>query len=201
LVFQLAVTNGGTGETNAFPMYEEPRRYRLNESRLLRDVRPAHRQRIEAMQPYHIVYDLSPRAIQPTSRYQAWIQVIVRLDNLDKHRLLLASSAVSPARQPTFTGVKRAKGRWAGEGTWIPLVVGAELFTVDELEPMDDAPEIRVEPPPVYTLRFGDADFTAREFWDDRTKGAATMLDLEEATKAVEQVVASFTYAFEAANA
>ena len=196
VVYQLAVHNGGSGETNAFPIFEEPRKYAENEKRLLADVIPDHRTRIERMQPYNIVYSISPRGIPVEFQRNFWLMAIARLDNLDKHRVLLASRGTMPSRSPRFSGVRFAKGRWAGEGAWISVEEGAELFTIDEIEPIGDPSEVKMDPEPTFTIRFGEGEFTPQEFWADRTKGAFTAVDLDEAIRAAEQVVASFEDAF-----
>lgn len=196
LVYQLALLQGGTGETNGFPIFEEPAKYRHHANRLLRDVSPDHRARIEALQPYHIVFQLNPRRIPKEFETHAWLFTIGRLANLDKHRLLLAGQAIAPAATPKFEGVRRATGQWRGEGSWVGVEDGAELFTITELEPLGELSEVKVKPNPVFTITFGDSQFTAEQFWTDRTKGAVSAADLLWAADAIEAILGGFTPEF-----
>jgi hypothetical protein len=197
VVYQLALLGGGSGETNAFPLFWEPGKYRDHQKRLLRDVPDPYRARIEALQPYHIVCGISPKSIPQEFWTHFWLMGLARLDNLDKHRLLLAAQAVIPMTQsPSFKGVRFAKGKWSGEGSRIVVEDGAELFTIEEIEVAGDPSEVKMDPNPSYTIVFGDPIYTPEEYWERTDKVAASVGDLKVGVKYIESVVRSFANAF-----
>jgi len=119
------------------------------------------------------------------------IFLIGRLDNMDKHRLLLPQTPVSPWSEPTLRGVKRASGRYPGD--WIRLEDGAELFRITELEVEPGVTDVTVDRPMRWTILFGDPVFDiATSLWTDSTKGAMSAADMRIAAEHIQAVLDGF---------
>ena len=196
VVYQLALHNGGSGETNGFPIFDDPKKYRDHAARLLKNVTEPALMRIEGLQPYHVVCTINPKAFAPEFQRHMYLYMLGRLDDLDKHRLLLSGMAVSRVTAPRFRGVRYARGQFAGEGRWVRVEQGAELFTITELELSGDPREVRMDPEPTYSIGFGDAEFTAEELWTNKAKGHAGLGDFRAMLAAAEQTIATFADVF-----
>lgn len=193
LAWQLAVIGDGPDRFTQFPLFDDAHEYRRLEHRLLHGIVKGHRTRIEALQPYHVKQLVNagtlldrgdPRIIN------ASLMAIGRLDNTDKHRLILPITGIAAWREPKFHGVKRATGTYPGE--WVRMEDGAELFRVTEWEMLPGATKVDVEHNPSFTILFGDPEFDVATLWSDRAKAAMSRADLLTAADHVQGVIDSF---------
>lgn len=194
LVWQLATVGAGPGRFTQFPLFDDADEYRRNEERFLQGVVEGHRARIEALQPYHVrkLIDAGDglSSLRDPLATNLYLMAVGRLDNADKHRLLLAITSVARFRQPKFKGVKSARGTYPAE--WIRMEDGAEVFRVTEVELLPGATEVKMEEEPSYTILFGDPEYDVVALWSDRTKAAVSRADLLNATDHVQHVIDSF---------
>lgn len=195
LAFELAGTSAN--HDTQFPIYDDRTKYREVEDRRLEGVDPRDRAIIESLQPYHVreaVYDSGLTELAPSGPLAANIILlaIARLDNMDKHRLLLPPVPMMGFTQRSlkFSGVKRVTGTVKGD--WIPIEDGAEMFRITEIEPLPGAAEVKMEQAPPYTIVFGDPYFSRDELWADRTKVAMSGLDLKIAAEIVTAILSRF---------
>lgn len=194
LAVQLAIIGTGASRTTQFPIFGDEDDYRQLEDRHLRGIVKGHRTRIEALQPYHVGKLIASgqglTGKQDPLMPNVWLMIVGRLDNTDKHRLLLPSIPFSPYSQPRFIGVKKAVGTYPAK--WVRLEDGAELFRITELELLPGATEMKMEKDPAFTILFGDPELDVRALWADDTKGGATAADLAQAADAVQGVIDAF---------
>lgn len=153
LVFELAVAGGASGERSEYPIVEDESLYRRHVDRALAGVSAADQARIESTQPYHLRDGDQWR--RPADRddplvRNAILRLVRRLDNQDKHRLILEGVAEGAARQPTFRGVRAAEGTYPGRS--IPLLDGSELSRVKSIEPINDLSVVQVGYRPAFTV-------------------------------------------------
>lgn len=202
VVYRLALAGGGTGERSQFPIIEDAKDYWRQEGRLLKGVVKGQRAIIEALQPYHVRGATEPLHEEDPRALNIHLMVLGRLDNMDKHRLLLAGAAVSPFTQPRFSGVVSAKGSYPA--SWIRVQDGAEYFRITEFEMLPGVSEMKVESNFPYTIGFGDPEFgplgQANDIWADRAKGFCTKADLTIIADIVERIIGTFIPYFEGAH-
>jgi hypothetical protein len=195
LAFQLAERGKGADRHTAWPIVADSKDYGSQEGLLLKGVLKGHRARIKALQPYKArdaIAAGNSTAADFQNRWTAHIHTLVigRLDNLDKHRSLLPLVGVSKAVPPTFRGVRRAKGEYPAG--YVRMEHGAELFRITEIELLGAPEDVEVETPPTYNILFGDPEYSLDQLWTDRSKGAASVTDLFQATDSVERIVRGF---------
>jgi hypothetical protein len=207
VVYQLAIAGGGTGARSQFPLFEDADEYGLQEARFLDGVVDGQRAIIEGLQPYHVLAAFSagtpPVSERDPLAANVHLMNLGRLDNIDKHRLLLPSEFMVPFRQPRFTGVAKAEGTHSGD--WYRVQDGAEYFRITRIEllPGRSMADVQVNADHPYTIGFGDPVWgpmgQPNDFWSDRAKGFATKADLALTTDVVEHVVGMFNAYFGAA--
>ena len=191
LVYQLAETIGtGAGKWTAFPVFNDPKDFGGQSPRLLEGVGKAHRTVIERLQPYHAVYRIEDRKAERRFLPNFVIQMTNRLDNWDKHRLLLPSAAVAPNIVPTIRGLRDYKIEPAPG--WVRMEEGAVLFTIYGGVLTGALEDVKVEPDPPYTVVFGNPDPDPFRLWSDRWTGAVSKNDLDNFASAIEVVIRTF---------
>jgi len=171
LAWQLAVIGDGPDRNTQFPLIDNLNEYRRLEHRLLHGIAQGHRTRIEALQPYHVrqLVDAGTPLERGDPRIvNVSLMAIGRLDNVDKHRLILPSTSVAAWREPKFKGVKRATGTYPGD--WVRVEDGAELFRITEWELLPGTTNVEVERETAFTILFGDPEFDVAALWTDRAK-------------------------------
>jgi hypothetical protein len=175
-----------------FPLAESEREFKNDRNRLLTGVPRAASDVVEAVQPYH-VGDLvkgggslsDPKDPRFTN---AALMLIGRLDNRDKHRMLLAGFGLAPWRQPKFSGVKSAKGTYPGP--WVRMTDGAELYRITDWETLPGINQVDIVEGPAYTLAYGDPDLDLMGLWRDRMKVSTTKAELAMYADHVEGLLA-----------
>ncbi len=193
LAWQLAVIGDGPDRFTRFPLFDDAHEYRRQEHRVLHGIVKGHRARIEALQPYHVKVRVEAGTLldrgDPRITNVA-LMAIGRLDNADKHRLILPITSIAAWREPKFKGVKRATGTYPGE--WVRVEDGAELFRVTEWEMLPGATKVNVERDTSFTILFGDPEYDVVTLWRDRAKAAMSGADLNMAADHVQSVIDSF---------
>jgi hypothetical protein len=128
-----------------------------------------------------------------------------RLDNLDKHRLLLPVNAMTTFKQVRLTNVRRFT-IWPNDGG-VRVEDKAILLRFTELELLAGASDVQVQPQPTFSIMFGDSDLHVMDLmptptkpsfsWPGRPdKALASLGDLHRAIDAVAAVVDSFVPVF-----
>ena len=197
LAWQLAVIGDGPDRSTQFPLFDDAKEYRGKEHRLLHGVAKGHRARIEALQPYHVkqLVDAGKLLERGDPRLvNVALMAIGRLDNVDKHRLILPSTSVAAWREPKFKGVTRATGTYPGE--WVRVEDGAELFRITEWELLPGTTNVEVERGTAFTILFGDPEYDIAALWNDRAKAAMSAADLRMTAGHVQNVIDSFASDF-----
>ncbi len=194
LAWQLALAGSGPGPRTQFAIFEDADDYRRHEPQLLEGISEGHRARIEAVQPYH-VRQLIANGGGLAGHHDPlitnlYLASLGRLDNMDKHRLLLPSVGIAAWSEPEFKGVKRATGTYPGK--WVRMDEGAELFRVTEWEMLPGATEVKVEHNPTFTILMGDPATNAFEMWADRAKTAVSAADMTKTADCVLGIIDSF---------
>lgn len=205
VVYQLALTGGGSGERSQFPIVEDPDDYGANERRFLVGVVDGQRAIIKGLQPYHVraahLAGTPPVSERDPLALNVYLMNLGRLDNIDKHRLLLPSEIMVPFRQPRFTGVTKAQGTHPGD--WYRVQDGAEYFRITsiELSPGATMADVQVNADHPFTIGFGDPEWgpfgESNDVWSDRAKGFATKADLAITLSVVETIIGMFNPYFE----
>lgn len=191
LVYQLADKAGtGAGPHTAFPVCNDPKQYWGQKETLLRGVVERHRARIEAVQPYNVVYDVAERKILREYMTNGFMQIINRLDNWDKHRLLLPFVGVAPAFIPVIRGLRDYQIEPALG--WVRMEEGAVLCTIVGGEFIGSPTDVKMERDPTYTVVFGNPDADPLRLWSDRWTGAVSYLDLRHIADNLYEFIKSF---------
>jgi hypothetical protein len=195
LAWALASTGSGPGRWTQFPIMELRDSYVQNVDRLLEGVGLEHRAQIERLQPYHV--RIAAEAGRPATEileefpYNTPLFLIARLDNMDKHRLLLRQVPVLAFRPPKLSNVWQATGTVSG--SWIPLDEdGKEIYRITKIEGIDPDRPVEILEQPTWTLIVGEPTFDRAELWSNREKGAGSHTDLVQAADAVEAIIESF---------
>jgi len=187
VVYQLAVDGGRGGERSEYPIFESRDSYRANVARFLDGVDAKDRERIEATQPYHLREGdawIRPTGPEDPLVINAVLRLLRRLDNQDKHRLILEGTAEAALRQPKFRGVLAAEGTFPSRS--IPLEDGSELFRIKTLKPINDLSVVEVGYRPAFSVLV-----TERSASDgDRVK--ASIGTLHTAARAVQSLIGLF---------
>lgn len=196
LAWQLAIAGTGPGPRTQFPIFEDADDYQRHEEALLKGIAVGDRAAIERLQPYHIKADrLAGRAV-PGSELSAMLMIVGRLDNVDKHSLLLPTVAVAMFQRPTFSNLRRAELRPAG--SWIAVEDGAVFCELVDVIPLDPHREVQVDAQPPVTVVFGDPTSVQQpELWADRRRGALSVADLFAAADAIDTIIRRFVPSFE----
>lgn len=191
LVYALGERGGGAGPTTGFPVIKDPKDFRLKEETLLKGVPVAERARIEALQPYNVVYDIAQRTSVNDSNLPMVILIVNRLNNWDKHRLLLPVVGVAPSFVPVLRGITEYEIEPATPG-WTRMEDGAVLFWIIATV---TARQVEMESQPPYSVVFGNPDTTHTDplkLWEDRWTGAVSVPDLELFADIFEALIRSF---------
>jgi hypothetical protein len=194
LVVELAELGSGADQQTQFPIYDDSEKYDLAEERLIGRLRREHRTRIASLQPFHVRGLAGPGIplLHPddSRAVNVSIMLVGRLDNVDKHNLLLPTTAVMPFQQPEFDGVSFAEGTYPTD--WIRLYEGAEVFRVTAYKLKPGAQTVTLKKPLPFTIWFGDPEFDLETLWADRSKGTASRADLLQAADHIDRVIDSF---------
>ena len=194
LTWQLAVLGTGPGRRTQFPLFDDPNEYRRNEAQLLEGIAKGHRARIETLQPYHVKALVAVggglSGLHDPLVTNLSLMPLGRLDNTDKHRLLLPIIGIAAWSEPKFEGVKHVTGTYPG--SWVRMDDGAELFRITEWELLPGTTNVKVEHEPTYTILFGDPEFVVANLWSDRDKSAVSAADLFMTADRVLGIIDSF---------
>jgi hypothetical protein len=127
---------------NQFPIFDTPELFEAKRKRYLATVPKEHWAKIESYQPYH-------------GGGRVAFAVLAKLNDADKHRLLLPGAVTSSPRKGKFTvsGLDSiaVKGR-----DWVPFEDGAEIYRL-RLEPHAGS-NVNVKAEVPYTIVFADPD-------------------------------------------
>lgn len=168
IVWQLVILGGKTPTIqNQFPVTDGPEVFKERANRYLKNVPPKYRTRIEAHQPYQGAPE------------NWWLWALARLNDIDKHRLLLAGVTImfaEPWESSNITVIK------VNRPAWVPCEDGAEVYRAtlarSGMGPM------RVVANTSYAILFGDADtgmaITHTNLLDYRVKMAALVKHFAE---------------------
>lgn len=197
VAWQLAGLGAGQHRGTTFPIFEDAADYADREPRALRGVPAEGRSTIERLQPYHI------RAVQNGTEaprdlsLNALLMVLGRLDNVDKHTVLLATHSVAQYDPPAVKNV--ASGQLHSAGGWVTVEDGALLCYLTDLVPADPTRPIELEADPQVTLIFGrPIPLTDPNVWADRHAGGMSVADLHAAADDTERLIGLFVNSFRA---
>jgi hypothetical protein len=192
LVYALGERGSGAGPLTGFPVIHDPKEFRLKEETLLKGVPAPERARIEAVQPYNVVYDIAQRASVNDRNLPMIILVVNRLDNWDKHRLLLPIVGVAPSFVPILKGITDYEIEPATPG-WTRMEDGAVLFWI--IAKVIGPSRMEMESQAPYSVVFGNPDTPITDplkLWEDRWTGAVSVPDLELFADIFEGFIRSF---------
>jgi hypothetical protein len=149
------------------------------------------------LQPYHIKESRLAQAPWSSSfELNGLLMIVGRLDNVDKHSILLPTVTIAQFRQPTFRNLRRAELR--PPGPWVYVEDGAVFCELIGVVPLDPSREVEVQAEPPVTVVFGDpANTHDPRLWEDRRTGAASIADLFAAADAVETIIGRFIASFD----
>jgi hypothetical protein len=192
LAWQLAIIGSGPGPRTQFPIFEDADEFRKYEKALLHGIAEGDRARIRGLQPYEIRV---PTAIVRDLELNRMLMILGRLDNVDKHSIILPAITVAQFREPTFSNLREAEIR--SPGLWHRVEDGAVFAELINPVPIDPFREVHVETEPAVTIVFGEpiAPTDAR-IWTDRRFGAMSEADLFAAVDAVEKIISRFVSRF-----
>ena len=178
------------GPHTQFPVFDSEPDYRRNAPRMLAGVGRRQRACIRTLQPFRVRQALDTEAAideRDPRAANVYLMGVARLDNMDKHRVLLAAGGVIAFRQPTFSGATRVSGTY--KSAYIPIEDGAEVFRITHVEPARGATEMNIETGPVFTILFGDQTFETETLWANRAKGAMSTADISLALGHAERIL------------
>lgn len=157
---------------NQFPIFDTPKQFEKKREGYLRSVPKKHWAKIEAYQPY-----------KGPDRFA--LGVLAKLNDVDKHHLLLPGKVIWATRRGRFTGTGidrlSVKGR-----DWVPYEDGAEIYRI-RLDPHAGS-DVQMNADVPFTITFGDPD----------TDLAVNIEDLRKIMISVSNVVESFVEDFPA---
>lgn len=194
VVWQLAELGRGANFTIQFPLIENPdqQKYREMETNLLDPILARHRALIKGLQPYHVHLAIEAGAAIPSPN-QALL-LVGRLDNWDKHRLLLPTHSLVAFKPPTFRNLRTAQVH--SRAQWFGMKEGTELFRITDIEAQDPNAKVEVESRLPYSINFGDPTVPPETVPKGRDQVVASWYDLELITDQVSAVVESFAPEF-----
>jgi hypothetical protein len=139
LIWQLAEA---PSKKNQFPICDTPRLFEEQRERHLSTVPKRHWAKIESYQPYKGIDRLG-------------LAMLAKLNDVDKHHLLLPGAIKYAARHGKFTvsGLDRIR---VTSTDWVPYEEGAVIYRM-RLEP-DASGQVNVKADIPYTITFGDPD-------------------------------------------
>jgi hypothetical protein len=195
----------GPGDRTAFPLFVRETEYNRQEQTYLKGVRASERPRFRSLQPYHAVERIGwgPELSPAEPLYLNFcLMLLSRLDNADKHRLLVPANAVT-----TFKRVRFVNAR-----SYVPLDAdgavrvedGAVLLRIAKLELESGTTQVVLRPLPKVELMFGDIGLHAMDLlpnpntnspmhWPgDPKKVAVTLATLHQIADAVDSIIGSF---------
>ena len=174
---RLADLDSGCTGTTAFPIFDNLPEYGDKEPSLLAGINdPAARRSIEELQPYHARAHLAASGtIDPYHPLAVNLALLAigRLDNRDKHRLLLPAIPMVP--------FVREDNDWEGVASatvahvrtpWVRLEEGAELLRLRDVKMKPGHTEVKVRRSPPFTLTFGDPELDVDALWLDQNQGS-----------------------------
>jgi len=168
--------------------------------RLLEGIPERYWARIDVLQPYHARHIRLPQRIGLTDplAVNIYLMAVGRLDNIDKHRLLLPGSALAPFVQPEFVGLKRATGTYRSNFTRVED--GAELYRITDWEMEPGATKVQVKTQPTFGITFGNPEFgplgTETDVWSSDEHAASSRPDLLVAADMIDRILANFASEF-----
>src|SRR5258706_12417602 len=101
VIYQVAVAGGASGERSEYPIFEGTGDYERQLGQRLEGVSQGLCDRIRATQPFHLRNGHEwrrPTGPDDSLGINAALRLVRRLDNRDKHRLVLSATAGAPAR-------------------------------------------------------------------------------------------------------
>jgi len=139
VIWQLALA---PSKKNQFPVCDIPKLFEARSKGYLATVPEKHWAKIESYQPYH-------------GQGREQLAVLVKLNDADKHRLLLPGAVTSAPRKGKFTvsGLDSIAVRGMD---WVPFEDGAEIYRL-RLEPHAGS-NVNVKAEVPYTIVFADPD-------------------------------------------
>ena len=194
VVWQLAELGQGANFTLQFPLVENPdqEKYRDTETSVLAPLLARHRTMIKALQPYHVHSAIEATAPIPSAN-QALL-LVGRLDNWDKHRLLLPARSLVAFKAPTFRNLRKAQVD--SRAQWFSMNEGTELFRISGVEALDPSSSVEVESRLPFAITFGDPSVPPETVPRQRDQVRVSWYDLELIADQVAAVVESFAPEF-----
>ena len=193
LAWQLALIGTGPGRRTQFPIFEDAGEFGRQEDALLHGIAERDRAVIRDLQPYQIRV---PTSLYRDLEQQRMLMLIGRLDNVDKHSIILPSVVVAQFREPTFENLGDAEIRYPGP--WLRVEHGAVFAELINMVPVDPRRPVKVEAEPPITIVFGEpVPLSDERIWTDRRLAAASEADLFAAADSIETIIARFVTAFE----
>ncbi len=194
----------GPGDRIAFPLFARESEYNGQEDSYLKGVPVGERGRFRSLQPYHIVERIGwgPELNPAEPQYMNFcLMLLGRLDNADKHRLLIPAHAVTTFKHVRFVNA-RSYHPLDADGA-VLVEDGAVLLRIAQLELEPRAAELVMRPQPTVQLMFGDLGLhvmdllpkpsNAPHYWPgDTKKVAVTLGTLLQIAGAVDTIISSF---------
>jgi hypothetical protein len=178
LAYQLVLAAHGTPDTNtAFPVFDDPAKYKAESTRKVKGMRQQAVDAIEAVKPYKGGNDLLWR--------------LHRLNNIDKHRLLLAVASHQVAHTMTPSERKMAEDLYARVGKPLPNMMPLISIDAAKFAPLKAGDELlripiaELEP---YTHFHLDVAFNEPEI----VEGELVLQTLRNMANMVDSLVTSF---------
>ena len=147
---------------------------------------------IERLQPYHVWAATNAGTGFPLANYA--LLLIGRLDNWDKHRLLLTATTFTAFRTPVIRNLRRAKIKAPMGGFRVDD--GTELYRITEIEALDPTLKVNVESRLPFSVTFGDPSIPSQSLPRERDRVVASGFDLEQIADQIAAVIESFAPEF-----
>jgi hypothetical protein len=192
LAWQLAIIGRGADRGTYFPLFEDFEEYRRKKPHPLGHVLDRHRTMVERLQPYHVWAAMNAGTGFPLANYA--LLLIGRLDNWDKHRLLLTGATFAVFRPPVIRNLRRAKIKAPIGGFRVDD--GAELYRITEIEALDPTLKMDVESRLPFSVSFGDPSIPSQTLPRERDRVVASGLDLEQIADQIAAIIDSFAPEF-----
>lgn len=198
VAWQLADFDSGRppGRWVQWPIFHKESDYLRHEDKYLEGINAGHRTTIRALQPYHV---MEPGLSLDIRARLVLLLTIGRLDDMDKHRLLVPTRAAAPAsvQADRVFVAKPYKAELKFPADWVRMEDGAEYFRIVSMTETEG--QMQVEAQPIFTVLFGDPDLifgeghrAAAAVLEDRQKAFLTMVDLGLAADFIDAIIRGF---------
>ena len=188
VAWELAAEGGGATDRTEFPIYHDRATYRRDAPPKTAGIAPRHAATIESLQPFWFD-DAADEAERSALAANVWLGAVRVLDILDKHRVLLAASAVAIPKPPTFSNAWHVTGRFPDGMSLIRD--GAEYTRLTAVTPIDPNLPITVTASPHFSVVVGSPEMSDLVGYDWR-RPALSAADLDLAADAVLGVIDAF---------